>query len=67
MINRDLRDQLLNKHMTRKQFLQYMAGAVIVALGIKNFLNLFANYNQSILPETTKKPEAGFGSRKFGV
>jgi hypothetical protein len=66
--NRDLRDQLLSKQMSRKQFLQYMAGAVIVALGVKNFLNLFTQYNNKALGNgQATESKKGFGSSKFGV
>lgn len=60
---------LWQKELTRKEFLQFIAAAVVMVLGISNLINL--------AKQTAKSPPAvdaqasdsshGFGSRKFGA
>jgi len=64
---RDNMREQLNKEMTRKQFLQYLAGALLMIFGFNNLMTLLlGNKSQRILlqPETDR---SGFGSRKFGA
>lgn len=61
---------LLQRELTRKEFLQYMLGFFVVALGISNFLatikKLETHGVKSTIPQTTTRSH-GFGSSKFGV
>jgi len=64
----DLRDQLA-KEITRKQFLQYMAGAVLTIFGFGNLINLLTGgkHAHHLLGGTVDNNRHGFGSSKFGV
>jgi cytochrome c biogenesis protein CcdA len=56
--------------MTRKEFLQYAAGAIVVVFGLSNILSLFGQFTKTTLSQDKKIAEDthhGFGSRKFGV
>lgn len=65
----DLHDRLLQREMTRKEFLQYTAGAAVVLFGLGNVLSFLFPFAKSVLPDKVDKTESrhGFGSRKFGV
>lgn len=61
--------ELLAREMSRKEFLQLTAGAVIALLGVGNFIKYLlahsrrADNGQKIAGKTSN----GFGSRKFGA
>lgn len=61
-----LREQL-NKEMTRKQFLQTLAGLMLAVFGFHNLLNFLGASGN---PHTSSHGKAtdpdGFGSRSFG-
>jgi hypothetical protein len=63
-----LREQL-NKEMTRKQFLQAMAGLLLAVFGFHNLVNFLTSSTGS--HTTSQHPPAtdpdGFGSRRFGA
>lgn len=70
-----MRDQMrdkLNTEITRKQFLQYLAAAMLTLFGFHNLLSLLAGHGhevrQVLVPgaPTGVQPD-GFGTRKFGV
>lgn len=69
-----MRDRLrvaLETEMTRKQFLQYLAGILLMVFGLDNLLSLlFGDKNHIHLPSGTNASTAdgvgGFGTRKFG-
>lgn len=52
-------NELLNKEMTRKEFLQHVGGAVLVMLGISGLIKALLG---------TQKPSAsyGYGSSAYG-
>jgi len=54
--------QILAQEITRKQFLQLSAGAIIAILGFGNLLSLLGGNKHTTLPS-----HHGFGSRKFGI
>lgn len=60
----------LETEVTRKQFLQYLAGATLVVFGLGNILSLFGGTKiiekQVFLPAPAADRN-GFGSRRFGV
>lgn len=64
-----LNEQLLNKELTRKEFLKYMAGFGLAIVGISGLVDRLKN-----LPASTNAPKItnteavkGFGNSKFGV
>jgi len=64
----NLREQL-DKEITRKQFLQYMAAAMLTMFGLNNLVSLLTgNKPQRIVIETQPQTNHdGFGTRKFGA
>ena len=61
----DFRNRLLNKEMTRKEFLQYTVGALLVVFGFGNLLSLLTHrVKDKVSPGDDSRH--GFGSRKFG-
>lgn len=66
----DLREHL-NTEITRKQFLQYMAGAALMVFGLSNLISLFQGtrtIERRVLVGTPGADgHSGFGTRRFGV
>lgn len=60
-----VKEKILTQEVTRKQFLQLLAGGGLTLLGFSNFLSFFKVVTQS--PAATTTDQHGFGSRKFGV
>lgn len=63
--------QILQKEMTRQQFLQIMGLGILTIFGIGNLIASLSKQQSQILAET-KNPSRSddshkFGSRKFGV
>ncbi|MEJ0073272.1 MAG: hypothetical protein WDN27_04310 [Candidatus Saccharibacteria bacterium] len=68
MRNEKMREQL-NTEITRKQFLQYMAGATLMVLGFNNLFSLLSGHRsiQHVMHHYDGGDlEASFGSRRFG-
>jgi hypothetical protein len=63
----DLRNQLLQREMTRKEFLQWVAGACAILLGFGNLLSLLTRYSKTEEKTVQATDRHGFGSRKFGA
>jgi hypothetical protein len=63
----DLHHRLLEREMTRKEFLQYSAGAIVVLFGFGNFLSLFKTHLTQDKRLAQQEAQHGFGSRKFGA
>ena len=68
-MNDILRDRL-TEEVTRKQFLQYLAGALLMVFGLNNLINLIlgSQHSQKIFinQPLNGQQQHGFGSRKFG-
>jgi len=62
----ELRKTLLETQMTRKEFLQFLGGSIVMLLGIPNFLQLLQQKSKT-QPQQTAQAGRGFGSRKFGA
>jgi len=65
----DMHKKLLQKEMSRKEFLQFAGGSFIVLLGLTNLgslLNHFAKVADTS-HTVTREANHGFGSRKFGA
>lgn len=67
---RELIREQLAKEMTRKQFLQYMAGVMLMVFGLENIINLLLRPRAGQATAAGKiqmdNSEHGFGSRRFG-
>lgn len=62
-----LREEILAKEITRKQFLQYMSGIFIGLFGVSSFISSLLNYgNGSKVTNNTDSGDGRFGTRKFG-
>lgn len=65
-----LREQL-NTEITRKQFLQYMTGALLMVFGLNNLVSLLTGgkiiERQVMLSPPGGNDRDGFGSRRFGT
>jgi len=66
----DLRDQL-SKEITRKQFLQFSAAALLSVFGVGNIISLLTgskrHHTTIVIGGDSKNNRHGFGSSKFGV
>jgi len=63
----NLREQL-DKEITRKQFLQYMAAAMLAMFGLNNLVSLLTgNKPQRVVVQQPPNDHDGFGTRRFGV
>jgi len=61
--------ETLNTEITRKQFLQFSAGALLMVFGLHNILSLLSGNktgHQALTPMPSDGRE-GFGSRRFGT
>lgn len=68
MVKGELKKSLLEREMSRKEFLQIAGGSLVGVLGLTNFAELLLNANKPAQQTQTpqKKPYA-FGNRRFGV
>lgn len=55
---------LLEKEMTRKEFLQFVGGSLVVLTGLPNFLELLRTAKTA--QSTATEGHIGFGVGKFG-
>lgn len=66
----NLREQL-NTEITRKQFLQYLTGAVLMVFGLHNLVSLFTSgkviEKRILVPSAAGDMANGFGTRRFGT
>jgi len=64
-------DKLLKREMTRREFLQFAGGSVLILLGLGNFLQLLAHMRKTAdtppVARVENEASRGFGSRRFGV
>jgi len=67
---RGISKQLLEKRMTRKEFLQLSGASLLVLFGLGNFVRFLNHYRQPTKTPTkivVKSAAHGFGASKFGV
>lgn len=66
----ELRERLATE-VTRKQFLQYFFGALLMMLGFANLLSMLKGTKviekHILIPGQNANSASGFGTRKFGV
>ncbi len=58
-----------NQEVTRKQFLQYMAGALLMVFGLNNLVSLLlgSKPGHKVFLQPSGADHHGFGSSKFGA
>ena len=62
------RAKLLDKRMTRREFLQFTGSSLLILFGLSNIIALIDHTKKTVDPTVAeKKTDTGFGSRKFGV
>jgi hypothetical protein len=61
-----LTTKLINKQMTRKEFLSYLGLAVITLMGIPSLLKNFAEIKE-VKRSRKRMPGSSFGSGAYGV
>jgi hypothetical protein len=63
-------ENILQKEITRKEFLAYMAAGLLSLFGVGNFIQLLLGHNLPSLEHSAITKEsnsgAGFGTRRFG-
>lgn len=64
-MRQNLKD-ILNKKMTRQEFLRYTGGTLLLLLGFGNLL-AFLNRPTKTAVQPQAETQHGFGSRKFGA
>ncbi|HSX06185.1 MAG TPA: hypothetical protein VLG92_00505 [Candidatus Saccharimonadia bacterium] len=65
---RDSLREKLNAEITRKQFLEYTAAAILTLFGLNNLLSLLSsNKPPRYLDTPGGNDPDGFGTRKFGM
>jgi len=61
----------LDTEITRKQFLQFLAAALLAVFGLNNLLSLLSGNGREVhhvlAPSSQGLEQNGFGTRKFGV
>jgi hypothetical protein len=65
----DLHKKLLQKQLTRREFLQFLGGALVIAIGFGNLITLVKHFTKTAeTPEVASTDtDKGFGTRKFGA
>lgn len=62
----EIKNKLLEREVTRKEFLIYISMALLSLFGISNFLSLITGHRMPDLDRITGNSSDGFGSRRFG-
>lgn len=65
----DVHLKLLKKNMTRREFLQFVGGSLLVLFGLGNVIALLGHVKKTALTDEVKPVPTsnGFGTRKFGA
>jgi hypothetical protein len=68
-MDKETRIKLLNKKMTRREFLQFTGSSLLVLFGLGNIFAVLNHAKQTASSSQmdTAKASSGFGSRKFGA
>lgn len=62
-----VRRALLDREMTRKEFLQIVGATLVVLIGAGNFLKVMQPQQADQKTTADRQASHGFGARKFGV
>ncbi len=68
-MNKGTRVKLLDKQMTRREFLHFAGSSVLILFGLNNILALL-QHSKKVAEAPRVEPvksDNGFGSRRFGV
>ena len=60
-------DELLEKEISRKEFLAFIGGGILTLFGVHNLISYITQFNR---PQSISKPaesRQGFGASKFGA
>jgi len=68
-MDKKTQSKLLKKPMTRREFLQFTGGSILVLFGLGNILALMSHVKKTVEPPKVVQSKANnsFGTRKFGV
>ena len=59
-------EQLMQKQMTRREFLKHMLAIIVAMVGVKSFVQMLANPKKE--PKTVEKIAHGYGgARPYGM
>ena len=58
--------ELVEKELSRKDFLKFIGGGAIVLFGLSNFISYLAHFHRTGSPKAVVESQHGFGSRTFG-
>lgn len=59
-------EELVSRELSRKEFLKFAGGAIVVLFGLSNFISYLSRFKQTGALTVTQETQHGFGSRKFG-
>lgn len=60
--------ELIGRELSRKDFLKFIGGSVVVLLGMSNFISYLSHFHRTgSARAVTQESSHGFGSRKFGA
>jgi len=59
--------ELSKTAMSRKHFLQFIAGGLLALFGLHNLIAYLSRQNPAAMHTSAETPSRGFGSSKFGV
>ena len=62
----DKYQDLIGKEVSRKDFLKFIGGGIIVLFGMSNFINYLMHFHRTGTPKPLADNAHGFGSRTFG-
>lgn len=62
----DKYQELIGKELSRKDFLKFIGGGIVVLFGMSNFINYLSHFHRTGTPKPTIENRHGFGSRTFG-
>lgn len=60
-------NSLLEREVTRREFLQIMAGGIAVIFGVHNLISYIMSFNHDKKASEAVGTSHGFGSRSFGA
>jgi len=68
-MDKETQKKLLDKQMTRREFLQFAGASLLVLFGLGNIIALINHAKQTVeAPKVADaKASTGFGSRRFGA
>jgi len=59
--------ELISKELSRKDFLKFIGGGIVVLFGLTNFISYLSHFHRTGSPRVISDNRHGFGSRKFGA